>query len=201
MDEIPKRSSSFIPLSLLFDQSFFKSEALKVYSQAVNHRDSYLSKGWKSICSHGLSPEKTQSYQTYGYPTQDEAPYRWTELAQLAPHTTRYLKENVPLIKWYRVRWMFLEPWGYILPHKDYDPKTAQHPPGFNAINVAITHPTGCHFVVENEGEIPFVPGKAFYFNGSKRHALINHSCDLRIHMIIHGKPDPKLFPKLLNLI
>jgi len=72
MDEIPKRSSSFIPLSLLFEQSFFKSEALKVYPQAVNHRDSSLSKGWKSICLHGLSSEKTQSYRTYGYPTQDE---------------------------------------------------------------------------------------------------------------------------------
>jgi len=190
---------SFLALNIDFQDSFFVREAYGVYPYSVNHRSSYLSQGWKSLCLHGLSAEKTQSYQTYGYNTQDEAPYQWTEMSQLAPQTTQFLKEKIPMKKWYRVRWMFLEPGGYILPHKDYDPSRDRHSPRMNAINIAITHPEGCLFVVENEGEIPFKPGKAFYFKGAQSHALINHSKELRIHMIIHGVPDEPAFIHLLE--
>ena len=174
-----------LDISLPYEEMFEESKALKelfVEHRDGDVRDGYSHKGWKSLCIHGLDSHKTNHYTSYGYNSNEEAPYKWTSISDKCPITTNWLKNIFPMEKYYRVRFMLLEPGGYIIPHKDSD--TNQLSP----INVALNHPDGCIFKMEHHGVVPMKPGVAMLLDVGNTHAYINKSSEDRIHIIIHGR-------------
>ena len=58
----------------------------------------YRHKGWRSLCIHGIDAYKTNHYEQYGYKSNKEAPYVWTEVSERCPLPLSFLK-NVFHIK------------------------------------------------------------------------------------------------------
>ena len=50
----------------------------------------------------------------------------------------KFFKERFPYKNYYRLRFMLLEPGGFITPHKDTDTNK------LSPINMALNHPKGC---------------------------------------------------------
>tara|TARA_B100000809_G_C15031870_1_gene492282 strand:+ start:571 stop:1206 length:636 start_codon:yes stop_codon:yes gene_type:complete len=152
-------------------------EYLNVQSDAVLHRyaDKVLGaehKGWRSLVLHGVDKHSTEDV---------EGERSWTEIADKCPNTVRWVKDNfITNENTGRIRFMHLDPGGYILPHHDREQKKLQE------INVAIQQPEGCVFQFLERGVIPFEDGKAFIIDVSNQHMVYNNSNQLRLHMILH---------------
>ena len=124
-------------------QEMYK-EGIALEHKFVEHRwndqfRGYKHQGWKSLAIHGIDSQKTENFHAYGYKSQEAAPYDWTEIANQCPATLKFLK-LLPFENKYRIRFMLLEPGGYIYPHKDQDDFS------FYPINIALNHPKGCKF-------------------------------------------------------
>lgn len=158
-------------------------EALKLLEEFYSHREEGEShKGWKSLVIHGRGKHITQGDDQYEN-LKDLPDYHWTEIADKCPITTTWLKQHSFLDKFLRVRFMLLEPGGYIMPHNDNNKRKLQ------AINIALNNPDNCNFGMENYGLIPWSPGDVRLIDISTVHAVWNNSSIPRIHMIIHGWP------------
>ncbi len=151
----------------------------------VDHRDDYGEhSGWKSFCIHGKSLTTTQHCV-------DDRPFCWIpEIVESMPHTVEYFQSWN--LDFYRLRVMALEPGGFISIHKDSDQKILY------PINIAITQPTDCKFVMEDWGVVPFEVGKSFMLDVSNRHAVVNNSYETRYHIIVHYK---ELNDKFKNIV
>jgi Aspartyl/Asparaginyl beta-hydroxylase len=139
----------------------------------IDHRDDYGEhEGWKSFCIHGKSLHTTQHCV-------DNRPYQWIpEILSTMPRTVEYFKSwNLEFV---RLRVMALEPGGYVSVHRDTTESF------LTPINIAITQPIDCKFVIEDWGIVPFQVGKAFILDVSNRHAVINNSNETRYHIIAH---------------
>ena len=153
------------------------NEFQQVKDQIVKHRskDSLLNqthKGWNSLTIHGISPSIT---------TEQEGHHAWTSVADQCPNTKQWIEQNFIINQHTRrIRFMLLEPGGYIMPHKDRDIHKLKE------INVAITNPKGCVFRMLERGDIPFEPGKAFILDIANRHMIHNDSDQPRLHIILH---------------
>ena len=187
--QIVKESNvPWLPLNINIPYQEILEEATDINHLLVPHRDKdrqggYRHKGWKSLCIHGISAEKTNHFTEYGYKSNDETPYVWTETAKLCPVTTNFFKERYPISNYFRVRFMLLEPGGFISPHVDTE-KSSLSP-----VNIALNHPKGCVFKMEKPGVVPMKPGIVMLLDVSNKHAYINKSEEDRIHIIVHGKP------------
>jgi len=176
-------------LELDIDFPFEKmyEEAKSIKDMFVKHRDSdgnggYRHKGWRSLCIHGIDAYKTNHYEQYGYSSNQETPYVWTEVAEKCPVTTKFFKESFPYKNYYRLRFMLLEPEGFITPHKDTDTNK------LSPINMALNHPEGCLMKMSgHKGYVPFKAGKAMMLDVGNEHAYINKSNEDRYHIIVHG--------------
>lgn len=162
-------------------------EAKSIKHLFVDHRDGdvrggYSHKGWKSVCIHGIESHKTNHFTSYGYKNHEETPYKWTSIADMCPTTTNWLKNVFPMNTYYRVRFMLLEPGGYIVPHKDSDINI------LSPINIALNHPDNCIFKMEKHGIVPMKPGTVMLLDVGNTHAYVNRSIEDRIHIIIHGE-------------
>ena len=162
-------------------------EAINLKHRFVAHRDEdqgggYRHKGWQSLCIHGIDAEKTNHFEQYGYKSNQETPYTWTDIIEQCPVAYNFFKNIFPYKSYYRVRYMLLEPGGYITPHNDsLDSK-------LSPINMALNHPKGCKMKMKGHaGYVPFEPGKAFLLDVSNTHAYVNDSDEDRYHIIIHG--------------
>ena len=161
----------------------------------VNHRIDeslpleYNNKGWASVCIHGEEWNKTESFTQYPEhrgKTEKEIEYKWCEeITSRCPLTTKYFKEQFPAQEYYRVRFMYLAPNGYIQPHKDRD-----HSMLF-PVNIALNNPKGCTFRMKGKGDVPFKnEGSACLVDISNEHSVWNNSDIARIHIIVHFKQD-----------
>lgn len=177
----------WLELDIEFPYEEMYAEAKAIRHLFVKHRDKdgiggYQHKGWRSLCIHGIDPHKTNHFVEYGYKSHQETPYRWTEITNMCPITTKFFKETFPFREYFRLRFMLLEPGGFITPHKDQD---------FNKlspINMALNHPEGCLMKMSNhKGFVPFKPGKAMLLDVGNEHAYINKSDEDRYHIIVHG--------------
>lgn len=181
----------WLPLDIELPYSKILEEASTIKDLFISHRDkdlkgNYSHKGWRSICIHGIDEYKTNHYTQYGYKSNEETPYKWTSIAEKCLETTKWLKNIFPMDQYYRVRFMLLEPGGFILPHKDSN--TNQLSP----INIALNHPEGCIFKMEKHGVVPMKPGTVMLLDVGNTHAYVNKSKEDRIHIIVHGKPTEK---------
>ncbi|SVA47588.1 uncharacterized protein METZ01_LOCUS100442 [marine metagenome] len=187
----------WLPLDIEVPYQEMLEEAIKIKHLFVSHRDQdvqggYRHKGWKSLCIHGISLEKTNHFTEYGYKSNEETPYVWTNITKYCPITTNFFKKIYPISNYFRVRFMLLEPGGYISPHVDTE-KTSLSP-----VNIALNHPKNCLFKMEKYGIVPMKPGVVMLLDVSNKHAYINKSNEDRIHIIVHGKPT-KEFKKIVE--
>lgn len=172
----------WLELGIDCDGQSLTKEATAVYPMAVKHRsDDTLfglnHAGWRSLCLYGVSPEQTQ--ESPGKKT-------WTTVADQCPHTVKFIHQHWQIDDLTgRIRFMWLEPGGYILPH--HDRETA----GFHECNVALYHPDGCNFRFLNYGNVPFKTNKAFLVDISNKHLVVNESSEMRIHLIVHARLKP----------
>lgn len=156
-------------------------EAKNLRHRFINHRFNNGT-GWYSLCIHGISSEQTDSASNYGY-TDDTAPYQWTDISSLCPITTDFFKNNFHYDSYLRIRFMLLEPGGYIEPHHDSSDYR------LGAINISLNNPKNCRLVNEL-GTVPHSNGSIILFNTSYQHAALNDSDEDRYHIIVHGMPN-----------
>lgn len=173
-----------IPVQLI------KNELINIQNLMTPHRDDYSEhRGWLSFCIHGKSFDATRENEFYN----DQRPLIWThEAEQLMPETVNYLQTVWPHNCLHRVRVMLLEPGGYVSIHRDYDTQC------LSPINIAITQPNGCNFVMEQHGTVPFYPGSAYMLDISNNHVVFNDSPDPRWHIIVHQSFDNIEFQNLV---
>jgi hypothetical protein len=177
----------FLPLQIKGPWEEILKEAQSVDHLYVPHRDDGYSKGWSSICLHGLGATKTDAPSVY--PEFKDIPYNnlpfdWTEISELCPVATEYFKNEFPYSRYHRLRFMRLEAGGYITPHRD----------GTNffigAVNISLNNPHGCEMVMGDVGIVPFKDsGSAIALNTSYEHMVWNRSNEARYHIIVHGAP------------
>lgn len=147
-------------------------------------------KDWKHLILHGISENHNEHSEFYGYGTEAEAPYRWTTHGDSC-QVTRSFVEGLPFEHLYRVRFVLLEPGGYMLPHKDLEQ------PGYTDLNICITQPENCFFIVKGGGCIPFKPGDVYSVNKFHTHSIINMGEEPRIHLMVGGKPSEQFWNML----
>jgi hypothetical protein len=164
-----------IPFHEIYD------EAARLIPFFVKHRDMW---NWESLCLWGLSHAHTGVPEDYGMIESDELEDEymdWTDMSKFCPITKNWLLHDFGHENFTRVRFMLLNPGGYILPHTDNERCEMV------AINIALNMPAKCDFVVDGFGPMPIDPGDIFLFNNSYDHFLFNDSTVPRIHMIIYG--------------
>ncbi len=174
-----------------FKQMLEEAKAMKQHF--MNHMDNSSDpwyeygkhQGWFSIDLHNMTDSKLYGHDDSIDPkvwkyVHDRA---WTEASQQSPVTVDYFKNNFPLRTYYRLRYMLLEPNGFVEPHSDSQTTN----PSF-AINISLNNPDGCYLVTE-KGTVPFDDnGSVFLFNNYYKHSVINESEQDRFHIILHGR-------------
>jgi hypothetical protein len=171
-------------LNLPYAEMLAEAKALR--HRFVVHRDN-CGQGWRSLCVHGTSAEQTDAPSAYGL-TEEETVFDWTDIQHQCPVTVHTFKNLFNYNSYMRVRFMLLEPGGYITPHVD------AHNHVFGAVNISLNNPEGCSLVTEC-GTVPFrSTGSAMFLNTSYQHTVWNNSNEDRIHMIIHGSPDSRFW-------
>lgn len=170
-------------------------EVKEVYEQQffVKHRGK-KHKGWQSAALHSINGDywKTMSGKQYGYENDSDKNIKWdwTDVCHYAPRTTEFFKKDLPVEGYRRLRYMLLEPNGYILEHCDTPtgkPYEKRKPESiFGAINICITQPQNCDLTHKNNGSVPFEPYSLFLFNNDEIHHAFNKSNENRFHMIAH---------------
>lgn len=165
-----------IELKLNVPVTLIHQEILNIQKYLVTHREQD-GLGWSSFCIHGQSYDRTQGQDRYI----DFLGYKWTaEAKKFMPSTIEWIR-SLQIKNLKRVRVMCLAPRGFINVHKD------EKYPNLGPINIAVTHPAGCKFFLQNHGILDFSPGKAYLLNLFNYHSVINHGLENRFHIIIHG--------------
>lgn len=159
------------------------AEAQNLRDLFVNHRyEESGHKGWRSLAIHGISAEKTNVAEHYGL-TSNKANYTWTEIQDRCPITVDFFKNHFPYIGYQRVRYMLLEPGGFIATHSDNERSCVAA-----AVNISLNNPPGCRFTTE-WGTIPFKDsGSVMMINNHYQHSVHNSSSIDRYHIIVHGQ-------------
>lgn len=177
---ITKQSGvSHLPLDIIVPVDKILKEWGKVEHLAVPHRDTdntlgYSHIGWKSLTLYGVSSTIT---------TQSDKPHSWTDIADRCIETKKWFIDTFKEINFRgRIRFMLLEPGGYIMPHKDRESSK------LSEVNIAISNPKGCEFYFENKGIVDFDRNPVNMLDLSNRHWVINNSKEPRLHMIYHGQ-------------
>jgi len=182
----------WLELDIEFPYKKMHEEAINLRDRFVKHRDKdgqggYRHKGWRSLSIHGISAEHTNHYEEYGFKSHAEVSYVWTDIVDRCPVTYEFFRDVFPYKAYHRLRFMLLEPGGFITPHQDtFDSK-------LSPINMALNHPKGCLMKMEgHKGYVPFKPGKAMLLDVGNTHAYINKSNEDRYHIIVHGIKNKK---------
>jgi hypothetical protein len=156
------------------------AEARALKERFVRHRDDQ-SEGWRSLAVHGVASHMTNTAEVYGLDS-STVTYQWTDVAEQCPVTVEYFNNVFPYRSYHRLRFMLVEPQGYIMPHSDNP-----YPNLGGAVNISLNNPEGCRLVTKN-GTLPFEnTGSAFLFNTHYDHAVYNDSNEDRFHIIVHG--------------
>jgi hypothetical protein len=190
-DWIQKSSDlPWLQLDISIPTETILNEIMNIKDLLVSHRDDYADhNGWESFCIHGRGYDLTREDEHYV----DAPDYHWTkEASDLMPETVSYFKNIWPGHKYRRIRVMRLKPGGYISIHSDTSIQ------GLQPINIAITQPKNCFFIMEKHGCVPFEPGKAFWLDISVRHTVFNDSDQDRWHLIVHQSIE---HPEFQNLV
>jgi hypothetical protein len=171
----------YLPLDIQIPWEIIREEALAVVPEMIAYpATDYDSHGWFNF---GIYTRGADDLGDHGRKVVEHND-SWTEQAQqLMPRTVEYFATQWPHKQFHKIRLLGLYPQGVIGLHSD-------DCDGLHNINIAIDHPEQCDFVLENSGVIPFENGRAFLVNVGRRHAVINNSNQLRIHLVIYQDND-----------
>lgn len=190
---VGKSGWPYLPLILpgadfetMLKEAFALEDLFVMHRTTPGENPEYANRGWKSICLHGEAWDKTGHWEAYADnagKTQADIVYKWCdEITERCPETTRYFRDVFPNHRYQRLRYMWLDPQGYIQPHQDRQ----EHFLG--PINVALNNPKGCEFKMEGKGYVPFKEtGNACLVDIGNNHSVWNNSDTPRIHIISHG--------------
>lgn len=190
-------NAKYLKLNLDFPHELIAQEASALRSKFVEYRSTYKTKGWYSLPIIGKSSEEPYAWDQYKEfnTARDAAPYmQYTDIAKKCPVTVEWLKNVYPSSSYARVRFMLLEPGGYIEPHKDTEY------PVLGAINIAITNPQNCKWYWEDGESLEFKPGDAYAMNISYTHSIKNDSNEDRYHLIVHHYDSTPKWKNLFEL-
>jgi hypothetical protein len=169
-----------LKLDIDFPHTEIFKEVSALRNKFVEYRSSYNTKGWYSLPIIGKSSKEPYSWDCYYDASQDAVKdMQWTEIAELCPVTKQWLEQVYPSKHYARVRFMLLEPGGYIEPHTDTNHQI------LGAVNFAITNPKECVWHWDND-TLDFLPGDAYAVNISYMHSVKNNSDQDRYHLIVH---------------
>lgn len=171
-------------------------EKIRGYSNQSEH-------GWKGLAYRGISAEKVRPYTNYGFKSEDETPYKWTEISDQAPLLKKIIEEKFPNIKLYRVKLNKLLPGGKIYPHNDsrknglglteHSPYTDPDPYKIKYLTLAIDWPENVEFYV-NKNRLPIKTGDFFLVNFSQIHEVYNTTNFSRTSVIITAELESENF-------
>lgn len=121
----------------------------------------------------------------------DNVKWGWSEVCEIAPETTRWLKE-FPHASWKRCRYMVLEAGGYIASHTDASPDRQARGLTHDIwaqMNVALNNPEGFEFINnETDERLPFEDFTGWFFDNGVYHEVKNpHPTEHRYHLMMHG--------------
>jgi hypothetical protein len=182
MREYFQSDGKYLKLNIELPYEAMCAEAFNLIDKFTPHRgDDYSHTGWESLTLHGLGWDKHENWDAYGYKKGKDASKDmiWTEIADLCPITTKWLKEVFPCKRYGRVRFMLLRAGGHISLHNDSSIKLIEN------INVALNNPVGCKWIWGDKEELIMEPGGVYAMNLYYAHELVNHSNEDRMHMII----------------
>jgi hypothetical protein len=182
MKEYFQSEGRYLKLDVPIPNNEMLAEAFALIDRFTSHRSGdYEHKGWESLTIHGLGWDKHENWSDYGYKKGKDASndMSWTEVADLCPITTRWLKEVFPSNKYGRVRFMLLRAGGHIAMHKDSSIKLIEN------INVALNNPTGCKWIWGDGEELIMEPGGVYAMNLYYHHSIVNNSNEDLMHIII----------------
>lgn len=172
-------------------KQFLKEIAILEENNLFTQHRGGTGRGWESFVIHGLGYNKTEHFDNYGFKSNEDAPYHFTQEAKkYAPTIVKYFEDNLASFHencYHRVRIMKLSPDGYIGVHNDNEEND-----NIWALNVAINNPQECkmHFwnrQMQYLGIVPWEPVSAFKIRIGMNHMVLNKSNETRYHMIIHG--------------
>ncbi|OUW01920.1 MAG: hypothetical protein CBD16_04820 [Betaproteobacteria bacterium TMED156] len=158
--------------------------------------------GWSSFAIHGANGEsdKILAYKFYGFKSDEETSYRYTDMAKkYTPTLVKYFEENKihGHENYHRVRIMKLAPKGYISMHDD-DPRKNKKPWDEDkgrpsSLNMCINNPDGCEMHFWNQdfqyvGPMEWKPNDAYTLRIHWPHMVRNLSNEPRYHLIVHGR-------------
>lgn len=182
--------TGWLKIDLNFDLAEWKRESVAAEQYYVNHRwnKNYQKSehaGWQSCCIHGLGVRDTTANDSA-----NQSLFHWTELSDQVPNIKKFW-QKFPVQCFRRLRFMKLDPWGYIGVHNDVPNESpftslADLKPLENTVtvNIAVNHPKECKFVVKDCGTVPWSEGSIFMINNTKDHCVVNNSDESRIHII-----------------
>lgn len=178
----------YLPLQIQIPWQLIYNEAESVISHMIAYpATDHVSQGWSNFGLYTRGPDDLGDLGRTTIDLNNE----WTQQAkQLMPRTVEYFTTLWPHRQFHKIRLLGLAPMGVIGLHSD-------DCDGLHNINIAINHPAQCDFVLENSGIIPFENGRAFLVNTGRRHAVVNHSNHLRIHLVIYQDND-HVFEKMI---
>lgn len=165
-------------LDVEFPYKEMYEEILPFLDNFKEHRQN-VGRGWKSLVLHGAGVYATTSTETNLFELGGKL--HWTRMANLCEIAYNFFDKIWPLENHRRIRWMLLEPGGYIGEHVDSTDNMLG-----DAVNFSLNHPEGCDFYLGGK-IIPWKPGEARLMNLTNKHKVINNSNERRIHMIYHG--------------
>ena len=185
----------FLKLDLKFPYLEAYEEVKELTDLFVEYRSTYETHGWSSLPIVGKSSTEPYAWKVYGYETAKHAApdMKWTEIADMCPVTTKWLKETYPSNLYGRTRFMLLESGGIIEPHKDTEHSV------LGAINIAITNPNRCYWKWDDGETLEFSPGDVYAMNLSYTHSVINESNEDRYHLIIHHYDSTEEYKRLIS--
>lgn len=176
-------SAKCLKLDIQVPYKQMAQEAQALRDKFVPYRSSYKTEGWYSLPIIGKSskdPYAWDQYKEYSNARDAAFDMQFTDIAEQCPVTVEWLKTVYPSNSYGRVRFMLLEPGGYIEPHTD------THHSILGAVNVALSHPKECVWHWGDGSTMQFEPGDACAMNISYEHSVKNNSKEDRYHLIVH---------------
>jgi len=185
----------YLKLDLNFPYLEALDEVTKLKNLFVEYRSSYDTNGWASLPIVGKSSTEPYAWNVYGYENAKQAALdmQWTEIADMCPVTTKWLKETYPSNSYARVRFMLLEAGGVIEPHTDTEHSALA------AVNIAITNPKNCYWKWDDGERLEFAPGDVYAMNLSYNHGVVNESNEDRYHLIVHHYDSTVEYKNMMN--
>ena len=196
MKEYFQSEGRYLKLDIPMPYSEMLAEAFTLIDKFTPHRSGdYNHEGWESLTLHGLGWDKHENWSDYGYKKGKDASndMRWTEIADLCPVTTKWLREVFPCNTYGRVRFMLLRAGGRISMHNDSSIKLIEN------INVALNNPFGCKWIWGDDEELIMEQGGVYAMNLYYHHSIVNNSNEDRMHMIIARHDATDEWKKLID--